>query len=93
MVHYSDKQELTLLTCDPSPYGVGAVLSHVMDDGSEHLVHVAYASRSLSAAEKNYAELDKEALAIVFRVTKFWQYLLGRRFMTFSNHKPIMLTR
>ena len=72
-MYYSDQLEL-LLSCDASPYGVEAVLSHQMHDGSER--PVAYASRSLAPAEKNYAQLDREALAIVFRVTKFRQYLL-----------------
>ena len=34
LIHYSADREL-LLSCDMSPYSVGAVLSHRMDDGSE----------------------------------------------------------
>ena len=52
---------------DASPYGVGAVLSHVVDGDKER--PIAYASHSLSAAERKYSQLDKEALAIVFGVT------------------------
>lgn len=43
-----------------------------MPDGSEH--RVSFASRTLTRAEKNYAQLEKEALALVFH-----QYLLGQR--------------
>ena len=49
-----------------NPYGLDAVLSHVMGDGSER--PVAYASRTLSTAERNYGHLNKEALAVVFAV-------------------------
>ena len=51
LVHYDPSKEL-LLACDASPYGLGAVLTHHRPNGQEQ--PVAYASRSLGAAEKNY---------------------------------------
>ena len=56
LVHF-DQDKLLLLACDASPYGVGPVLSHQMPDGSER--PIAFASRSLSSADRNYSQLDK----------------------------------
>ena len=79
LVHYDPSLEV-ILACDASSYGVGAVLSHRMADGSER--PVAFASRTLSRAEQRYSQIEKEGLACVFGVKRFhlYMYMQGRRF-------------
>lgn len=86
LVHYSLELPL-VLSVDASPYGVGAVLAHEID-GFER--PIAYASRTLNSAEKNYAQFDKEGLAIIFGILKFHQYVAGRTFVVYTDHKPLV---
>ena len=70
LVHYDPTKPL-VLSCDASQYGVVAVLSQVCS-GEEK--PVAYASRTLTKAERNYSQLEKEGLALLFGVKKFHGY-------------------
>ena len=58
-----------------------------MEDGSTR--PIAIASHSLIPAERRYAHLDKEGLAIVYGVKKFHYYLFGRKLVINSDHKPL----
>ncbi|KRY03549.1 Transposon Tf2-11 polyprotein, partial [Trichinella patagoniensis] len=60
LTHYDGKKSLVLV-CDASPHGIGAVLCHKLSSTQE--IPIAFYSRTLSATERNYAQIDKEALA------------------------------
>lgn len=50
---------------------------------------IAYASRSLTDCEKRYTQIDREALAIVFALDKFYMYLYGNKFELVIDNKAL----
>lgn len=88
LTHFDPTARL-VLSVDASPTGLGAVLSQG-EEGCER--PIAYASRSLMASEKNYSQIHKEAVAIIFGVKHFHQYLFGRDvpFILKTDHRPLL---
>ncbi len=75
-----------LLQTDASETGLGAVLSQVQE-GEEH--PILFISRKLTSAEKNYATVEKKALAIKWAVLELRYHLLGRKFTLLTDHAPL----
>ena len=71
LVHYDPKFPL-YLAGDVSAYSIGAVLSHMFPDVSKR--PITYASCTLNSSERNYAQVEKEALSLIFGLCKFHQY-------------------
>ena len=86
LAHF-DGSAPVIVSADASSYGLGAVLSQVTPDGERP---VAFASRTLNQAEKNYSQIDREGLALVFAVKRFHSFLYGRPFTLRTDHKPLL---
>ncbi|KAL8625389.1 hypothetical protein ACOMHN_044532 [Nucella lapillus] len=81
LAFYDPTEELQI-QCDTSQSGLGAVL---LQKGRP----IAYSSRALTQTEQNYAQIEKELLAIVFSTEKWHQYIFGRHVSVQSDHKPL----
>ena len=79
---YFDPSMDVVVQCDASDRGLGACLTQ---QGRP----VAYASRALTDTESNYAQIEKELLAIVYGMQKFETYVYGRHVVVQSDHKPL----
>lgn len=85
MEFYDPNKEI-VIAADASPYGLGCVLSHTVQSVEKP---VLFGSSSLSPAEKNYSQLHREALAIIFAVKKFEKYLFGKEFTIQTDHQSL----
>jgi hypothetical protein len=86
VLQYPDFTRPFVFTTDSSRNAIGCVLSQGLV-GQD--LPIAYASRTLNSAEKNYSVCENELLAIVWGCKHFRPYLLGRRFTIVTDHKPL----
>ena len=72
--------------CDASDYAVGAVLGQTKDK-KHHAI--AYANKTLTGAQLNYATIEKELLTVVFAIDKFRSYLVGTKLIVYTDHAAL----
>ena len=84
---YPSSEGIFVLDTDASAHMVGAVLSQ-KQDGEERVI--AYGSRTLNSAQKQYCTTKRELLAVVTFVQHFKNYLIGRRFLLRTDHAPLI---
>ena len=88
LVHFDPSLPVGI-SCDALEVGLGTVLFHRYPDGSER--PIANASMTLTTTQRRYSQIQKEALAIVFALNKFHQFLYGRSFILVTDHKPLLV--
>lgn len=76
-----------VLQVDASADAIGLVL---MQEHTEGLFPVAYASKKFSDRERGWSTLEKEGYAIVYGIKKFQKYLYGREFTLYTDHRPLI---
>jgi hypothetical protein len=81
-----DLSKTFVLRTDASDFGLGAIL---LQDQGFGLQPIACASKKLIPAERNYATVEKECLAIVWGIEKFSPYLYGKPFIIQCDHQPL----
>ena len=78
------------IMCDASDYAVGAVLGQTKDK-KHHAI--AYASKTLTGAQLNYATTEKELLAVIFAIDKFRSYLVGTKVIVYTAALKYLFTK
>lgn len=86
LVHFDPSLPI-VVSADCSSYGIGAVISHIID-GKER--PISFASRTLTKTERNYGQVEREALALVYALKKFHFYVYGHPITLKTDHKPLL---
>ena len=86
ILQYPDFSRQFILTTDASNFAIGAVLSQGVIGSDKP---IAFASRTLNKSEEKYSAIEKELLAVVWACKYFRPYLYGKKFVLYTDHKPL----
>ncbi|XP_003747028.2 uncharacterized protein LOC100905937 [Galendromus occidentalis] len=87
LAHFDPRQTL-VVAADACDTGIGGVLLQRYADGNEKAVF--HVSKSLSPCQRNYSQIEKEALALVSTVERLHKFIWGRRFILQTDHRPLV---
>ena len=87
LLEYFDPYKPVVVVTDACNYGLGGVISHVVNGAEKPISFVSF---SLNDAQKKYPILHLEALAVVSTVKKFHKFLYGMKFTIYTDHKPLI---
>lgn len=85
---YYDPSKTTIVAADASNSGLGGCLYQLDEEGNKHII--GYSSRTLISYEKNYAVIEKEALAVTWACEKFEEFINGIPIQIETDHKPLI---
>ena len=88
LANYDPNKDIYIVT-DASNLGFGAVLLHKEDNTAES--SIPHIKNVIADRKKNYSQIEKEALSILFAVKKkFHKFLHGRNFILQTDHRPLL---
>lgn len=77
------------MRCDASEVGMGAVLlQNDPNDNNERIIE--YASKAFSDTQKKYSTIEKEATSIMWSIQQWHHFLIGKKFVLETDHKPLV---
>lgn len=89
-----DPNKPLVVSSDASPYGLGCVLSQIIEESHNSRVKlvekpVMFASCSLNSAQQKYSQIEREGLGVIFAFQKFYKYIWGRKFKLIIDNAPL----
>ena len=81
---YYDPDLPISIETDASQSGLSAVL---LQEGRS----ISFMSKALTDAQSRYSNIEREILGVVTGVKHFHQYLFGRQFTLYTDHKPMKI--